>query len=72
MDLLSIPYNEEQKQLTIIDLSRIPSEITPIIIGMLSRICFEFKLWEQDPQNYLYIWYLKRRIIIYHGRLLPY
>lgn len=51
MDLLSIPYNEEQKQLTIIDLSRIPSEITPIIIGMLSRICFEFKLWEQDPQK---------------------
>ncbi|MED4400057.1 ATP-binding protein [Metabacillus fastidiosus] len=49
MDLLSLPYNAEQKQLTILDLSRIPSEITPIIIGILSRICFEFKLWEEDP-----------------------
>lgn len=49
MDLLCMPFNLEQKQLTILDLSRIPSEITPIIIGMLGRICFEFKLWEEDP-----------------------
>lgn len=51
MDLLCIPYNAEQKQLTILDLSRIPSEITPIIIGMLGRICFEFKLWEETPST---------------------
>ncbi|MGG3801597.1 ATP-binding protein [Metabacillus fastidiosus] len=51
MDLLSIPYNTEQKQLTILDLSRIPSEITPIIIGMLGRVCFEFKLWEEIPST---------------------
>jgi DNA helicase HerA-like ATPase len=51
IDLLSIPYNTEQKQLTILDLSRIPSEITPIIIGMLGRICFEFKLWEETPST---------------------
>ncbi|UNL85726.1 ATP-binding protein [Priestia koreensis] len=51
MDLLSIPYNTEQKQLTILDLSRIPSEITPVIIGILGRICFEFKLWEETPST---------------------
>ncbi|MCR8868350.1 ATP-binding protein [Peribacillus frigoritolerans] len=51
IDLLSIPCNNEQKQLTILDLSRIPSEITPIIIGVLGRICFEFKLWEENPQT---------------------
>ncbi|MGN7238662.1 ATP-binding protein [Priestia megaterium] len=48
-DLLSVPYNYEQKQLVILDLSRIPSEITPIIIGILSRLCFEFKVWEENP-----------------------
>lgn len=51
MDLLSIPQNSEQKQLTILDLSRIPSEITPTIIGMLSRLCFEFKIWDKDPKR---------------------
>ncbi|MDF9495180.1 ATP-binding protein [Bacillus cereus] len=51
IELLSLPRNYEQKQLTILDLSRIPSEITPVIIGMLSRICFEFKLWSEDPKE---------------------
>lgn len=51
MDLLSIPNNQEQKQLIILDLSRIPSEITPIIIGILSRLCFEFKILEKNPNQ---------------------
>ncbi|WP_285398459.1 ATP-binding protein [Lysinibacillus sp. fls2-241-R2A-57] len=51
LNLLSIPTSEEQHQLTILDLSKIPSEVTPIIIGVLSRICFEFKLWEDDSKT---------------------
>ena len=50
-DILCIPANIEQKQITILDLSGLPSEITPVIIGMLARICFEFKIWEEDPKK---------------------
>jgi len=51
LNLLCISTSEEQHQLTILDLSKIPSEVTPIIIGVLSRICFEFKLWEEDSKT---------------------
>lgn len=51
LNLLCIPKGEEKIQLTILDLSKIPSEVTPIIIGILSRICFEFKLWEIESKT---------------------
>lgn len=51
LNLLCIPKDEEKIQLTILNLSKIPSEVTPIIIGILSRICFEFKLWEDKPNT---------------------
>lgn len=50
-ELLSIQINDGQTQLTILDFSKIPSEITPVIIGMISRICFEYKLWDKDPKR---------------------
>jgi DNA helicase HerA-like ATPase len=50
-ELLSIPKLNSESQLTILDFSKIPSEITPIIIGMIARICFEYKLWEKDPKK---------------------
>ena len=49
LDLLTI--NSEDKQLSIINLSKIPSEISPVIIGVLARICFEYKLWESNPEQ---------------------
>ena len=51
IDLLSITTTEQQAQLTILDFSKIPSEITPVIIGIISRICFEYKLWDKDPKK---------------------
>lgn len=56
---------EEQKQMSILDLSTIPSEIMPTIIGVISRICFEYKVWDrkvdkvplylifEESQNYI-------------------
>ena len=49
MDLLSI--NSDGKQLSIINLSKVPSEISPVIIGVLARMCFEYKLWETKPEE---------------------
>lgn len=50
-NLLSIPRNGEQTQLTILDLSKVPSEVSPLILGVLARLCFEYKLWEDDPKQ---------------------
>ncbi|WP_338749489.1 ATP-binding protein [Bacillus sp. FJAT-52991] len=50
-NLLCIPKDEDKAQLTILDLSKIPSEVTPVIIGIVSRICFEFKLWEENSNT---------------------
>ncbi|GGG02555.1 ATP-binding protein [Paenibacillus abyssi] len=49
--LLSVPSRGETTQLTIFDLSTLPSEVMPIIIGVISRICFEYKLWDPSPKR---------------------
>ena len=39
-------------QMTVIDLSGLPSEILSIIVGVLCRLAFEYKYWDKDP-NFL-------------------
>ncbi len=36
-------------QMTILDLSGLPSEILSIIVGVLTRLAFEYKYWDSDP-----------------------
>ena len=36
-------------QMTIIDLSGLPSEILSVIVGVLGRLAFEYKYWDEDP-----------------------
>jgi uncharacterized protein len=36
-------------QMTIIDLSGLPSEILSVIVGVLGRLAFEYKYWDTDP-----------------------
>jgi len=50
-NLLSIQDAEDQKQISIIDLSKIPSEVNPVIIGILARITFEYKVWDENPHK---------------------
>ncbi len=49
--LLSIAKNDRDTQMTIFDLSRVPSETIPGLIGILSRMCFEYKLWEETAHE---------------------
>jgi DNA helicase HerA-like ATPase len=49
--LLSVPSKGKTTQLTIFDLSNLPSEVMPIIIGVISRICFEYKQWDSNPKK---------------------
>jgi uncharacterized protein len=50
-ELLTVPIEGRQNQITILDLSKIPSEVAPTIIGMIARICFEYKIWDVDPRK---------------------
>jgi len=42
---------DEQKYLNILDLSGLPSEVRNVCIGVLSRLCFDYKYWDLDPQS---------------------
>jgi len=36
-------------QMTVLDLSGLPSDILSIIVGVLCRLAFEYKYWDKDP-----------------------
>ncbi|XXT21524.1 ATP-binding protein [Sorangium sp. So ce429] len=36
-------------QMTILDLSGLPSEVLSVIVGVLCRLAFEYKYWDKDP-----------------------
>lgn len=38
-------------QMTIIDLSGLPSEVLSVIVGVLCRLAFEYKYWDSDPNH---------------------
>lgn len=38
-------------QMTIVDLSGLPSDVLSVIVGVLCRLAFEYKYWDMDPQN---------------------
>jgi DNA helicase HerA-like ATPase len=40
-----------QKYLNILDLSGLPSEVRNVCIGVLSRLCFDYKYWDLDPED---------------------
>lgn len=50
-DLLSfmLGYGEQHVQMTIIDLSGLPSDVLSVIVGVIGRLAFEYKYWDTDP-----------------------
>jgi Helicase HerA, central domain len=51
-DVLSTLFGADGAvQMTIIDLSGLPSEILSIIVGVLCRLAFEYKYWDSDPNH---------------------
>lgn len=41
----------DDTQMTIIDLSGLPSDVLSVIVGVLCRLAFEYKYWDLDPNN---------------------
>ncbi|MDT3279611.1 ATP-binding protein [Shewanella scandinavica] len=42
---------ENEKYLNILDLSGLPAEVRAVCVGVISRLCFDFKYWDLDPEN---------------------
>ncbi|ODA43021.1 ATP-binding protein [Desulfosporosinus sp. BG] len=42
---------EHPSYITVLDLSGLPSEVTTVCIGVLSRLCFDYCYWDIDPEN---------------------
>lgn len=41
----------DDTQITILDLSGLASEVLSIIVGVITRLCFEYKYWDTDPRH---------------------
>lgn len=51
-DILSHLFGADGKvEMTILDLSGLPSEVLSIIVGVLCRLAFEYKYWDKDPNT---------------------
>ena len=42
---------EGESYLNILDLSGLPAEVRAVCVGVISRLCFDFKYWDLDPEN---------------------
>jgi DNA helicase HerA-like ATPase len=42
---------ENESYLNILDLSGLPAEVRAVCVGVISRLCFDFKYWDLDPEN---------------------
>ena len=42
---------ETEKFLNILDLSGLPAEVRAVCVGVISRLCFDFKYWDLDPED---------------------
>jgi DNA helicase HerA-like ATPase len=45
-----IRFPVDDKPITIIDLSGVPSEIVDVVVSIISRMIFDFALWSAEPQ----------------------
>ncbi|WP_216830611.1 ATP-binding protein [Alkalihalobacterium elongatum] len=43
--------NSDPSYITILDLSGLPAEVRSVCVGILSRLCFDFRYWDMDPAN---------------------
>lgn len=43
--------SENENYLNILDLSGLPAEVRAVCVGVISRLCFDFKYWDLDPEN---------------------
>ncbi|MET3321026.1 UNVERIFIED_ORG: hypothetical protein ABIC97_004127 [Peribacillus simplex] len=48
--LLGLEENN-QKYISVLDLSGLPAEVRTICVGVLTRLCFDYRYWDLDPEN---------------------
>jgi uncharacterized protein len=42
---------KDETYLNILDLSGLPAEVRAVCVGIISRLCFDFKYWDLDPAH---------------------
>lgn len=42
---------ETEQYLNLLDLSGLPAEVRAVCVGVISRLCFDFKYWDLDPED---------------------
>lgn len=42
---------DNENYLNILDLSGLPAEVRAVCVGVISRLCFDFKYWDLDPES---------------------
>jgi energy-coupling factor transporter ATP-binding protein EcfA2 len=42
---------QSETYVTVLDLSGLPSEVRTITVGILARLCFDYRYWDLDPEN---------------------
>lgn len=42
---------ENEKYISVLDLSGLPTEVRAICVGVLARLCFDYCYWDIDPEN---------------------
>lgn len=48
---LLLGLSGSEKYLNILDLSGLPAEVRAVCVGVISRLCFDFKYWDLDPES---------------------
>ncbi|TJY42226.1 DUF853 family protein [Cohnella pontilimi] len=43
--------SDNQKYISVLDLSGLPAEVRTICVGVLTRLCFDYRYWDMDPEN---------------------
>ncbi|MFJ7663895.1 ATP-binding protein [Lysinibacillus sp. NPDC097162] len=48
--LLGLDIGNE-KYISVLDLSGLPAEVRTICVGVLTRLCFDYRYWDMDPEH---------------------
>ncbi len=48
---LLLGLEQQEKFITVLDLSGLPAEVRTICVGVLTRLCFDYKYWNLDPEH---------------------
>ncbi|WP_242445683.1 hypothetical protein [Chromatium okenii] len=62
-----IGLGEPKRQVTVIDLSPIPTDLRPVVSAQIGRLAFEFNYWNPRRHEFPLLLVVKKRINTFHA-----